>query len=108
MKIELKLYDVETLLYTLDKAIFYQKERRHDVSILEHIKKIMEMQMEQYKEHLIDELEKKYREEGTLSVCSLQRQEGLGYSHAAKFIEEAKANVEHWRRIAEYRKEMEK
>lgn len=68
MKIELKLYDVETLLYTLDKAIFYQKARCHDVSHLEHIKKIMEIQVKAYKEAVIAELKKKIsRRESTVS-----------------------------------------
>lgn len=107
MKIKLNLYDVEYLICTLDRTIYYQKERRHDVSLLEHIKKMIETQMESYKETLVAELEKQYREEGAISVCSLQRREGLGYSSAAKFIEEAKANVEYRLRIAEYRKEEE-
>lgn len=105
MKIELKLYDVETLLYTLDKAIFYQKARCHDVSHLEHIKKIMEMQVEAYKENVIAELKKKYRAGNQLSVVSLQRQEGLGYSHAAQFCEQAKAEAERDRINYEFRKE---
>lgn len=104
MKIELTLYEVDTLLYTLDKAIFYQKKRETDVSLLEHIKKMMEIQKETYKEHLIVALEKQYQEEGTLSVCALQQRENLGYSTAAQLIQEAKANVEHRSRMAELRK----
>jgi len=108
MKIELKLYDVECLIWTLDRTIYYQKERRCDVSNLENIKKMIEIQMENYKDDLVEELERQYCEEGELSVCSLQRREGLGYSHASKFIEEAKANVKYRRLIAKHRKEMEK
>lgn len=105
MKIELKLYDVETLLYTLDKAIFYQKTRCHDVSYLEHIKKSIEIQVKAYKEAVIDDLKEKYLAGNRLSVTSLQQREGLGYSHAAQFCEKAKAEAEFSRLNAEYRKE---
>lgn len=105
MKIELSLYEVDTLIYTLDKAIFYQKGRCHDVSLLEHIKKMVEIQKETYKEHLIVALEKEYQKEGTLSVCSLQQRENLGYTRAAQLINEAKANVELRSRMSEIRKE---
>lgn len=105
MKIELKLYDVECLIYALDKTIYYRKESRLGVGYLEHIKKMIEIQMEEYKDDLVKELEMRYCEEGELSVCSLQRREGLGYSHASKFIEEAKANVKYRRLIAKHRKE---
>lgn len=107
MKIELTLYEVDTLLYTLDKVIYYQKERESDVSILEHIKKMMEIQKETYKEHLLVALEKKYKDEGTLSVCALQRSENMSYTHAAQLINEAKANVEHRSRLAQCRKEQQ-
>lgn len=107
MKIELSLYEVDSLLYTLDKAIFYQKSRETDVSVLEHIKKMIEIQKETYKDHLLVALEKQYQEEGTLSVCALQRRENLGYSTAAQLCNEAKANVEHRSRMAQYRKEQQ-
>lgn len=105
MKIELKLYDVECLIYALDKTIYYRKESRLGVRYLEHIKKMIEIQMEEYKDDLVKELEMRYCEEGELSVCSLQRREGLGYGHASKLIEEAKANVKYRRLIAQHRKE---
>ena len=105
MKIELKLYDVECLIYALDRTIYYRKESCLDVSNLAHIKKMIEIQMKNYKEDLVEELERQYCEEGELSVCSLQRREGLGYSLASKFIEEAKANVKYRRLITKHRKE---
>lgn len=105
MKIELSLYEVDTLIYTLDKAIYFQKGNSRDVSLLEHIKKMVEIQKETYKEHLIVALEKQYQEEGTLSVCALQRRENLRYTQAAQLIHEAKANVEYRSRMSELGKE---
>lgn len=105
MILNLKLYDAEILTYILDKEIYCRDTKSICASDLIHLKKIIEIQIENYKEHLIDELKKQYRAGETPSTCSLQRKEGLGYSKAAKIIEQAKAEVEHERRLAEYRKE---
>ena len=105
MKMELKLFEVETLIFVLSEKIYYRERNNLSLGDLAHIKKMMEMQLENYKEKLINELKKQYGAGESLSVSSLQRQESIGYGRAAKLIEQAKAEVEHERRIAEYRKE---
>ena len=107
MKLELKLFEVETLIFVLAEKIHYRERNNLSLGDLAHIKKMMEVQLESYKEKLIDELKKQYGAGESLSVVSLQRQESIGYGKAAKLIEQAKAEVEYERRIAEYRKEQE-
>lgn len=107
MKLELKLFEVETLIFVLSEKIHYREINNLSLGDLAHIKKMIEIQMEEYKDDLVEELERQYCEEGELSVCSLQQREGLGYSRASKFIEEAKANVKYRRLIAAHRKEQQ-
>ena len=108
MNIQLNLYEVETLEYLLDKFIFQQQKRDLDYVLYHRIQTMIKMQRECYIEQLIDELKKQIKRGETPSAVALQRQESLSYANAAKLIEQAKAEVEHERRIAEYRKEMEK
>lgn len=106
MTLNLTLFDVETLIYKIDKEIYCREANKIASLDLRLIKKKIEVQIENYKENLIDELKRQYRAGEIPSVASLQRQEGFGYSRAAMLIEQAKADVEKERRFkAEYRKE---
>ena len=105
MNIELNLYEVETLEYILDKFIFQQQQKGLDYTLYRHIQTMIKMQRENHTERVIDKLRAQIKRGEIPSATALQRQESLSYANAAKFIEKAKAEVEHERRIAEYRKE---
>ncbi len=107
MNIELNLYEAELLAYTLAKEEHYRETRNLYAGDIAHIKNMLAIRQETYKENLINELKKQYRAGETPSTASLQRQEGIGYSRAAKLIEQAKSEVELENRFAQIRKEQE-
>lgn len=105
MNIQLNTYEVETLEYILDKFIFQQKQKGLDYGLYHHIQTMIRMQRENHTERVMDELRAQIKRGESPSIAALQRQEGIGYCGTVQLIEKAKAEVEHARMLAEYRKE---